>query len=194
MLDTGWAVIWTNGDLLSTRPSWPLGDNLQWISDKILYNNFAMEQKCIFCNATKCIGDVAYKMLAILFRSLSMCWYMLVEKNVHFQCLPSLEQGQKSARLALVGPKPWGPSMGSLFSTSRPRQNGQHFPDDIPNFLNKNVWISVKISQKFVPEGPINNIPALAQIMAWHRPGDKPLSELMMVKLPTHMRHSVSMS
>ena len=28
--------------------------------------------------------------------------------------------------------------------------------------------------------GPINNIPALVQIMAWCRPGDKPLSEPMM--------------
>ena len=34
-----------------------------------------------------------------------------------------------------------------------------------------------KISMKFVPKGPINNIPALVQIMAWRRPGDKPLSE-----------------
>ena len=30
---------------------------------------------------------------------------------------------------------------------------------------------------KFVPEGEINNIPALVQIMAWHWPGDKPLSD-----------------
>ena len=30
-----------------------------------------------------------------------------------------------------------------------------------------------------VPNRPINNIPALVQIMAWRRPGDKPLSELM---------------
>ena len=36
-------------------------------------------------------------------------------------------------------------------------------------FLNENVWISIKISLKFVPEGPINIIPALAQIMAWSR-------------------------
>ena len=28
-----------------------------------------------------------------------------------------------------------------------------------------------------MPKGPINNIPALVQIMAWPRPGDKPLSE-----------------
>ena len=27
--------------------------------------------------------------------------------------------------------------------------------------LSDNVWISTKISLKFVPEGPINNIPAL---------------------------------
>ena len=36
----------------------------------------------------------------------------------------------------------------------------------------------------FVPKGPINNNPALAQIMAWyllHVLGDKPLSEPMMV-------------
>ena len=40
---------------------------------------------------------------------------------------------------------------------------------------------------KFVPKGPINNIPAMVQIMAWRRPGDKPLSEPMMVSLPTHI-------
>ena len=36
---------------------------------------------------------------------------------------------------------------------------------------------------KFVPEGPIDNIPALVLIMAWRRPGDKTLSEPMMVSL-----------
>ena len=40
--------------------------------------------------------------------------------------------------------------------------------------------ISIKISLKFVPKGPISNIPALVQIMAWRRSGDKPLSESMM--------------
>ena len=76
-----------------------------------------------------------------------------------------------------------------LFNTLRPRQHGRHFADDIFKciFLNENVWISIKISLKFVPKGPINNIPALVQIMAWRRPGDKPLSEAMMVNLPTHI-------
>ena len=35
--------------------------------------------------------------------------------------------------------------------------------------------------------GSINIIPALVQIMAWRRPGDKPLSETMMVSSPTHI-------
>ena len=55
------------------------------------------------------------------------------------------------------------------------------------HFLGWNMWISLKIPLKFVPKGPINNIPALVHIMAWCRPGDKPLSEPMMVRLPTHI-------
>ena len=75
------------------------------------------------------------------------------------------------------------------FNTLRPRQNGRHFPDDIfkCNFLIENIWISIKISLNFVPKGPIINISALVRIMAWRRPGDKPLSEPMMVSLLTHI-------
>ena len=50
-----------------------------------------------------------------------------------------------------------------FITTLRPRQNCRHFADE------------------FVPKGPINNIPALVQIMAWRRSVDKPLSESMMV-------------
>ena len=32
----------------------------------------------------------------------------------------------------------------------------------------------------FFAKDPINNMPALVQIMAWHQIGNKPLSELMM--------------
>ena len=80
----------------------------------------------------------------------------------------------------------WG---SNLINTLRLRQDGRHFPDDIFKwiFLNKNVWISINISLKFVPRGPIHNIPTLVQVMAWRRPGDKPLSEPMMVRLPTHI-------
>ena len=103
---------------------------------------------------------------------------------------------------------PWGCDMGTfpefkgwsifrlchlfLFNILRLRQNGRDFPDDIfiYIFLNENASISIKISLKFVPhvpEGPINNIPVLVQIMAWSSPGDKPLSEPMLVSLPTHI-------
>ena len=72
-----------------------------------------------------------------------------------------------------------------VLKTSRPTQDGNHFPDDIFKFifLNENVEISINI----FPNGPINNNPALAQIMAWRRPGDKPLSEPMMASLQSHM-------
>ena len=75
------------------------------------------------------------------------------------------------------------------FNTLRLRQNGRRFADDIFKciFLNENVWIPIKISLKFVPKGQINKIQVLVQIMAWRRPGDKPLSEQMMVSLPTHI-------
>ena len=55
------------------------------------------------------------------------------------------------------------------------------------HFLNENIWITNEISLKFVPMGPINNIPAWVQIMGWRRPGDKPLSEPMLVSLLTHI-------
>ena len=45
----------------------------------------------------------------------------------------------------------------------------------------------IKIPLKFVPRGSINNIPALVQIMAWRRPGTKPLSEPMMFNWLTHI-------
>ena len=39
----------------------------------------------------------------------------------------------------------------------------------------------------FFPWGPIKNIPALVQIMAVCRPGDRPLSEPLIVSLSTHI-------
>ena len=78
---------------------------------------------------------------------------------------------------------------GYIINTLRPRRNRRHFADDIFKciFLNENVWIPIKILLKFIPKGRINNIPALVQIMAWRRPGDRPLSEPMIVNLPTHI-------
>ena len=74
-------------------------------------------------------------------------------------------------------------------NTLRPGQNGRRFPDDIFNciFLNENVGLSLKISLEFIPNIRINNNPSLVQLMAWRRPGDKPISEPMMVCSPTHI-------
>ena len=90
----------------------------------------------------------------------------------------------------------WNPSSSNtrttllclIINTLRPRQNGRHLADDVFKsiFFNENVRISVEISLKFVPTCPINNTPALVQIMSWRRRGDKPISEVI-VRLPTHI-------
>ena len=81
------------------------------------------------------------------------------------------------------------------FNTLWPRQNDRHTPDIFKwIFQNENLWISIQVSLKFVPRGPINYIPALVQIMAWGRSGNKPLSEPMMVNLLTYIHLSASMS
>ena len=59
-------------------------------------------------------------------------------------------------------------------------------------FSNVFSWMKMyefhlKVWLKFVPKVPVNNIPALVQIMAWRHLGDKPLSEPMMVSLLTHI-------
>ena len=51
-----------------------------------------------------------------------------------------------------------------LFLNSSPtEQNGRHFADDILRciFMNEKFCILIKISPKFVPEGSIDNNPAL---------------------------------
>ena len=95
---------------------------------------------------------------------------------VMFMCSLGLGSGRLCARVFFI-------------NILRPWQNGRHFADDIFKciFLNENAWISLKISLKCVPYVRINNIPALVQIMAWRRPGDKPLSKPMMVSLLTHI-------
>ena len=45
----------------------------------------------------------------------------------------------------------------------------------------------IKFSLKYVGKSPIDNNPALVQITAWRRSGDKPLSEPMMVSLLMHI-------
>ena len=92
------------------------------------------------------------------------------------------------------------PALAILFrlpsvNTLRPRQNGHHFPEDIFKwiFLNENVWISINISWKFVPKGPItSNIgsgnglaPTRRQAIIWTNGGKI---------TDAYMQHSASMS
>ena len=76
-----------------------------------------------------------------------------------------------------------------FLNSLRPRRNRRHFADAIFKciFLNENEWISLRFSLKFVNRVRINNIPSLVQIMTWRRPGDKPLSEPIMVSLLMHI-------
>ena len=79
-----------------------------------------------------------------------------------------------------------------VINTLRSRLNDRHVSDDIFKciFLNGNVWTSLTIWLKFVPKNRINNIPALVQKMTWRRPGEKSLTEPMMVySTDAYMRH-----
>ena len=49
-------------------------------------------------------------------------------------------------------------------------------------FFNENAAIMIRISLKFLPEGPAYNKPASSHVMAWRRTDDKPLSEPVMVR------------
>ena len=57
-------------------------------------------------------------------------------------------------------------------------------------FLNENDRIPMRISLKFIPNGPICNILTFVQIIAWRRPGDKLLSKLMLTPfMDAYMQH-----
>ena len=74
-------------------------------------------------------------------------------------------------------------------STLRPRQNGRQCPEDYFKciYLKENVHISIQISLKSVSKCPINNIPALFQIIGMVSAWRQAISELMMVNLLTHI-------
>ena len=121
-------------------------------------------------NNKELLYSVFIRLNKLLNKQSSFCWFVII-CHVSIQC---------NAKLLFLY---------CAFNTLGPSQIGRHIADDIFRciYLNENLWISIKISLKFVLKGQINNIPVLVQIMAWRRPGDKPLCEAMMVNLPTHM-------
>ena len=57
-------------------------------------------------------------------------------------------------------------------------------------FLNENYEFPIPISLQFVPRSPIDNKPALVQVMTWRPTADKPLPEPMMNNFTdAYMRH-----
>ena len=77
----------------------------------------------------------------------------------------------------------------SIAATNHLSRNGSHGQLISPwtkwppfwqtTFSNENGRIPIKISLKFVAKSPIDNWPALVQVMAWRRTGDTPLPEPM---------------
>ena len=48
-------------------------------------------------------------------------------------------------------------------------------------YLNEYFWSSTNIALNSIPNGQINNTPALVQMMSWRRPSGKPLSESLLL-------------
>ena len=71
-----------------------------------------------------------------------------------------------------------------MLTRSPPGQNGHHFANDSFEciFMNEKFCILIEFSLKFVPRGLIDNEAALVPVMAWHRTGDKPLPEPMLIQ------------
>ena len=62
-------------------------------------------------------------------------------------------------------------------------------------FLNENGTIQIQISLKFIPNGLIDNISPLVQIMAWQWTGYKPLSQSIVTWFAdAYMGHTASVN
>ena len=79
----------------------------------------------------------------------------LVEEHIHNRVGQSRELSTITQAQFLCS----GATLDTAARTLRPRENCRHFAYDILNwiFLNENVWISRKISLKFVPKFPIDS-------------------------------------
>ena len=125
-------------------------------------------------------------------------WLMLQKRPELFWCQYYDSQRQTvnmPCENRWLAPRKWGGD-ARWFNTLRPRQDGRHFVDAIFTciFFNENCCIFIKFSLKYVRKSLIDNNPALVQIMAWRRSGDKPLSEPMMISLQTHIYASLGLN
>ena len=150
-----------------------------WVSVSInTTKKFLLQKQCTFC-----VTNGKYKSL-VYFQFPCVSWWLA---NLYFWFAVDWIMGCPCKAQHRVFTT--NPCSGWPINTLRPKQDGRHFADDMftCSFFNENVWIPIKFSLKFVPKGPINDISALVQIIAWRRAGDMPLSEPMMVSLPRHI-------
>ena len=144
-----------------------------------------LERKLLQLDNYKEVLIITLPELPFFYKSIKQLFGLKVQlfKNLSFQTLTKfwLDEADELEHTTYI--------TSQQVNTLRPGQDGRHFPDHILKsiFLNENVWISIEMSLKFVPRGPINDVPALVQIMAWRWPGYKPLSEPMMVSFLTHI-------
>ena len=116
-----------------------------------------------------------------------------VKVRIHTWCYKHRTQQSmnSSNNCQVTNMKIWG-----LFNSSTPGENGRHFADDIFKciFFDEKFCILIRISRKFVPQGPIDIKWALVQVMAWRRIGDKQLPEPMLIQFTdVYMRHQGEM-
>ena len=119
------------------------------------------------------------------------CWYVNIYLNI---CVNTLRPRKKKTAISqttlsnafllmkmlefsikiVAESKVHGANMGPIWDWQDP--GGPHVgPMNFAGYLG------------YLPNGPINNIPVLVQIMIRQRPGDEPLSEPMMVRMPTNI-------
>ena len=164
----------------------------------IISRNKAQE---IVCHGRWSVHEIHWALHYEMLRGWSKYqWVSSTLKELHYKAINILNSFiQRWLTMALYG-KPGVKLIKerkpSTFNSLRLWQNRCHFAHDVfkCNSLNENVWIPIKISLKFVPQGPINNIPVLVQIMAWCQPGDKQLSGPRMESLLTHIYASLGLN
>ena len=96
-------------------------------------------------------------------------------------------------------PDPYGGIRQHWVNILRPRQNGCQFPAHSFKciFLNENMYISINISLKFVPKGPIDNMPALVQIKARRRPRRQAIiwtNDCLFTMVPTDLEKCLNLN
>ena len=142
---------------------------------------------CPFTNSTDIKARTTCHLQTVL-----TCRLPLGQYSVTIQTFGiSIHTPTKVTRLSWFISRSWKRGQHA-FNTSKPEQNGAILADDIfkCTSLIENNGIQIQISLKCVPRTPIDNKPALVQVMVWRRTGDKPLPEPVMTQFSdAYMRH-----